>query len=89
MKRLKSISLITQNVPALRDFYAAVLELTPEGDDSFVMFSTPDVHLSICDKQIVEKMAPGSSGDASTGACFLEFELGLDDYLDVGRLLIP
>jgi len=75
MKRLKSISIITQNVPSLRDFYATVLELTPEGDDSFVVFSTPNINLSICAKQIVEEMAPGSSSDASTGACFLEFEV--------------
>ena len=75
MKKLKSISIITQDVLALRNFYAAVLELTPDGDDLFVVFSTPEVNLSICAKQIMERMAPGSSSDAGTGACFIEFEV--------------
>jgi predicted enzyme related to lactoylglutathione lyase len=75
MKRLKSISLLTGDVPGLRDFYAAALELNAEGDDSFVVFSTPDLNLSICAREFAEQMAPGSSVDAGTGACFLEFEV--------------
>jgi len=75
MKRLRSISLLTQDVPGLRDFYAAALELTAEQDDSFVVFSTSDLNLSICAREIAEQMAPGSSGNTGTGACFLEFEV--------------
>ena len=74
-KRLTNISLVTQNVLSLRDFYAAVLELTPEGDDTFVVFTTSTIQLSICAAQIVEEMAPGLALHTGTGKCFLEFEV--------------
>ena len=75
MKILKSVCLITQDVRGLRDFYQDVLEVTPEGDDSFVVFSTPEVDLSLCSTQILEEMAPGLMNDSSAGNCFLEFEV--------------
>jgi predicted enzyme related to lactoylglutathione lyase len=75
MKTFKSICLITQDLPGLRDFYQNVLEVTPEGDDSFVVFSTPKADLSICSAQSLEEMAPGLMNDSSAGNCFLEFEV--------------
>jgi catechol 2,3-dioxygenase-like lactoylglutathione lyase family enzyme len=75
MKQLKSICLITQDVRALCDFYANVLELTPEGDDSFAVFPTPGMGLTISSTTLLEAMSPHSSMDSNPGDCFLEFEV--------------
>src|SRR5512139_3759492 len=75
MRKLKNICLVTQDVRELCDFYSRVLELTPEGDDSFVLFSTPGIHFSISSIQLVEAMAPGLKVDPPSGNCFLEFEV--------------
>jgi predicted enzyme related to lactoylglutathione lyase len=75
MKQLKSICLVTQDVRELCDFYSRVLELTPEGDTSFVEFSSPGIHFSISSMEIVEAMAPGLKFDPRSGNCFLEFEV--------------
>ena len=75
MKILKSVCLVTQDVRELCDFYSRVLELSAEGDDSFVLFSTPGIRLSICSIQIVEAKAPGLKVDPPSGNCFLEFEV--------------
>ena len=75
MKRLKSVCLITQDVRGLRDFYQSVLEVTPEGDDTFVVFSTTGADLSLFSRQSLEEMAPGLMNDSSAGNCFLEFEV--------------
>jgi predicted enzyme related to lactoylglutathione lyase len=75
MKKLKSICLVTQNVRELCDFYSTVLELSPEGDDSFAVFSSPGIHFSISSVLIVERMAPGLKVEPRAGNCFLEFEV--------------
>ena len=75
MKKLKSISLITHDVRQLCNFYANLLELTPEGDDSFAMFSTAGINLSISSTQLLEEMAPGLTMNSQAGNCFLEFEV--------------
>jgi predicted enzyme related to lactoylglutathione lyase len=75
MKRLKSICLITQDVRGLCGFYANVLELPPAGDDSFAMFTTSEINLSISSTQTLEQMAPGLTIEAHAGNCFLEFEV--------------
>src|SRR5512139_12342 len=75
MKKLKGVSLVTQDVRELCDFYSRVLELSAEGDDSFVSFSSPGVHFSISSIQIVEEMAPGLKVDPPAGNFFLEFEV--------------
>ena len=75
MKRLKSVCLITHDVQGLRDFYQSVLEVTPEGNDVFVVFSTPGADLALFSTQSLEEMAPGLMNDSSAGNCFLEFEV--------------
>lgn len=75
MKRLNSLCLITHNMPGLRDFYQRVLELTPQGDDVFVAFSTPGAALNLFSTKGLEEMAPGLMGDSGAGNCFLEFEV--------------
>ncbi len=75
MRKFKSVCLVTQDVKQLCDFYSRVLELSPEGDDSFVLFSSPGIHFSISSIQIAEEMAPGLKVDPRPGNCFLEFEV--------------
>lgn len=75
MKRLKSVCLITPNVPELSDFYQQVLQVIPEGDASFVTFPLADANLSIFSAQALEEMVPGLMDDSGSGNCFLEFEV--------------
>ena len=75
MKKLKSVCLITQNLPELRDFYEKVLETSPEGDDLFVLFSLPGANLSIFSAQGLEEMVPGLMDNSGSGNCFLEIEV--------------
>jgi len=72
---LKSICLITQDVLGLCDFYANVLDVCPQGDESFAMFSTPEINLSISSRQLLEKMVPDLTIHPVAGNCFLEFEV--------------
>lgn len=76
MKTLKSVCLVTEDVRKLREFYTTVLEVTSDGDDSFVMISTTGINLSISSTKILEEMAPGLRIESPAGNCFLEFEVG-------------
>lgn len=75
MRRFHGICIITRDVPRLRAFYRAVLEIEPEGDDDFVAFPVPGAGLSIYHLEGTEAMAPGSMAGAGTGSCALEFEV--------------
>ena len=75
MKKLKSVCLISQNVPDLRDFYQRVLELPSEGNDDFAAFSEPGINFSIFSVSGLEKMVPGLMNHSGVGNCFLEFEV--------------
>ena len=75
MKKLKSVCLISQNVPELRNFYQRVLEMPSEGEDDFVAFSESGINFSIFSVSGLEKMVPGLMKNAGVGNCFLEFEV--------------
>ena len=75
MKRFNSVCIITQDVRGLRDFYQSVLEVAAEGNDVFVVFSTPGADLSLFSTQSLEEMAPGLVNDSGAGNCFLEYEV--------------
>jgi len=75
MKRLNSVCIITQDVRGLRDFYQSVLEVAAEGNDVFVVFSTPGADLSLFSTQNLEEMAPGLMNGSGAGNCFLEYEV--------------
>ena len=75
MKRLNSVCIITQDVRGLRDFYQSVLEVAAEGNDVFVVFSTPGADLSLFSTQNLEEMAPGLMNGSGAGSCFLEYEV--------------
>ena len=75
MKRFNSVCIITQDVRGLRDFYQSVLEVAAEGNDVFVVFSTPGADLSLFSTQNLEEMAPGLMNGSGAGNCFLEYEV--------------
>jgi len=73
--RFNGICLVTQDVPGLRSFYAAVLQAEAEGDDTFTVLSTQGAALSIFTEHGMERMAPGSMQHSGCGRYTLEFEV--------------
>jgi catechol 2,3-dioxygenase-like lactoylglutathione lyase family enzyme len=71
VKRMKGVCIITQDIPRLRDFYQAVLQVEAEGDDTFTAFSGEVITLSLFTEPEMERMEPG----AGRGSCTLEFEV--------------
>lgn len=85
VKTLRSICLITADLPRLRAFYRAVLDLTPEGDDAFTSFALPGATLALFGEADLERMAAGSTIGIGRGASILEIEVG-DVDAEHGRL---
>ena len=73
--RFNGICLVTRDVLRLRSFYAAILQVESEGDDTFTMLSTQGAALSIFTEEGIERMAPGSMQDSGCGRYTLEFEV--------------
>ena len=67
--------LITDDVPALAAFYAAVLEAEVEGGDPFARVKVPGAVLSLFSTQGMESMVPGVMTAAATGGFTLEFQV--------------
>lgn len=74
-RKFRSICLITQDVPKLRDFYQNVLQVRPETSDTFVAFEPVGVPLTLFHTEGMEQMAPGSMQGAGIGNVVLEFEV--------------
>jgi len=68
-------SLITDDVPALAAFYAAVLDAEVEGSDPFARVMVPGAVLSFFSIQGMESMVPGSMSAAASGGFTLEFRV--------------
>jgi len=73
--RFNGICLVTRDVLRLRSFYAAILQVEAEGDDTFATLSTRGAALSIFTEEGMEHMAPGSMEDSGCGRYTLEFEV--------------
>ena len=73
--RFNGICLVTKDLLRLRSFYAAILQVESEGDDTFTMLSTQGAALSIFTEEGMESMAPGSMQDSGCGRYTLEFEV--------------
>jgi uncharacterized glyoxalase superfamily protein PhnB len=69
------ICLITNNVPALADFYAEVLGVQAEGDDGHAELSTEGAGIAIFSTEGMENMAPGSVQGAGRGSFTTMFEV--------------
>ncbi|MES4906170.1 MULTISPECIES: VOC family protein [unclassified Streptomyces] len=68
-------ALITDNVPALAAFYAAVLDADVEGSDPFARVAVPGAVLSFFSTQGMESIVPGSMAAAASGGFTLEFQV--------------
>jgi len=73
--RFDGICLITQDVPALADFYATVLGVKTEGDEQHAELHTQGAHLAIFSIDGMERMAPHSMQGVGSGNITLGFEV--------------
>jgi catechol 2,3-dioxygenase-like lactoylglutathione lyase family enzyme len=73
--RVNGISIVTDDIPRLRDFYTAVLRTTADGDDAFAALRTNGAALSLFLRAGMEAMAPGSMRGAGTGSFTLEVQV--------------
>jgi catechol 2,3-dioxygenase-like lactoylglutathione lyase family enzyme len=73
--RFNGICLVTRDVLRLRSFYAAILQVEAEGEDTFTMLATHGAALSIFTEEGMELMAPGSMQDSWCGRYTHEFEV--------------
>jgi len=68
-------SVITDDVPTLAAFYAAVLDADVEGAAPFARVTVPGAVLSFFATQEMESMVPGVMSDAVSGRFTLEFRV--------------
>jgi len=73
--RFNGICLVTRDLPRLRGFYATILQVEAEGDDTFTTIATDGPALSLFTEEGMESMAPGSMQDSGCGRYTLEFEV--------------
>jgi predicted enzyme related to lactoylglutathione lyase len=73
--KFTGICLITNDVPALADFYSQLLGVTAEGDAQHMELHTDGAGIAIFTVQGMEDMAPGCMQGAGHGGCTLGFEV--------------
>ncbi len=66
--KFTGICLVTENVPALVQFYTKILGCQAAGDDTHAEFEMDGLSLAIFTRQGMEEMAPGSMEGAGHGA---------------------
>jgi catechol 2,3-dioxygenase-like lactoylglutathione lyase family enzyme len=66
---------VTENVPALVQFYTQVLGCQSVGDDTHSEFLLNEVSIAIFTRQGMEEMAPGSMHGAGYGSVTIGFEV--------------
>jgi catechol 2,3-dioxygenase-like lactoylglutathione lyase family enzyme len=73
--RFTGICLVTENVPALTEFYTKVLGVEAEGDDVHAEFKTEGAGISIFSVEGMESMAPRSMRGAGYGSIPIMFRV--------------
>jgi catechol 2,3-dioxygenase-like lactoylglutathione lyase family enzyme len=73
--KFTGICLVTENVPALVQFYTQVLGSQAAGDDTHSEFLFDGVSIAIFTRQGMEEMAPGSMRGAGYGSVTIGFEV--------------
>ena len=73
--KFDGVCLITENVPALAEFYAKVLGVAAEGNEQHAELATDGAHLAIFTVNGMESMAPHSMQGAGYGSFTLGFEV--------------
>jgi predicted enzyme related to lactoylglutathione lyase len=67
---------VTQNVPKLRTFYAALLGTAGVGDDAYVEFAVPaGWTLALCEAGSIEFAAPGAHVTGTNRSVRIELEV--------------
>ena len=69
------ICLITKNVTSLADFYATILSVDADGDDTHVELNTEGAKISIFSVDGMESLAPQSMKGAGFGSFTIGFEV--------------
>ncbi|MER5178217.1 VOC family protein [Streptomyces sp. NPDC002896] len=67
--------LLSDDVPSLAAFYAAVLDAEVQGADPFATVSVPGAVLSFFSARAMESMVPGAMSTAASGNFTVEFEV--------------
>lgn len=75
MKRFSGISLITCDVPRLRNFYCDLLQVEAEGDDGHATLVTDGGDISIVSTRYMEQLVPDGLHALGYGGQTLEFEV--------------
>src|SRR5512136_720620 len=73
--KFAGICLVTENVPALRDFYTRLLGVEAVGDDVHAELRTTPTGMAIFSTAGMESMAPGSIENFGRGGVTLMFEV--------------
>lgn len=73
--KFTGVCLVTENVPALVQFYSKVLDCLAEGDDTHSEFTVGGLGLAIFTRQGMEDMAPGSMQGAGYGGVTIAFQV--------------
>ena len=73
--KFAGICLVTDNVPALADFYTRLLGVQAEGDENHVDLKVDGADLTIFSTQGMESMAPQSMQGAGHGSLTISFEV--------------
>jgi predicted enzyme related to lactoylglutathione lyase len=81
--RFTGICLVSEDVPKLADFYARLLGVSAEGDETFTSLSVAGAELSIFAASGMEAMAPGSMSGAGRGSFTIEIQVDdVDETFD-------
>lgn len=73
--RLASLRLVTQDVPALADFYRQLIGVAPVGFAEFMELRLDAVTLAICSERSVAKDTTGAAVAAQNRSAIVEFEV--------------
>jgi len=73
--KFAGICLITENVPSLAAFYAQILGVEADGDETHVEMRTDGAGLAIYSVTGMESLAPGSMAGAGCGSFTISFEV--------------
>lgn len=89
--RLCGLCLLTDDVPRLAEFYAALLRASVDASDEFVAVTSSNLALSIYSAAGMEVMAPGSMNGSGIGRFTLELEVDDVDssYADLCAAGVP
>lgn len=79
--KITGMSILTNNIQAMKEFYVQTMDVETDGDDKFVIVLAKGMGFSLCDFSIMEEMAPGSMGESGNGRYTLEVKVDDADEL--------